>query len=747
MQTACVPLDQGTMPFMGSGSQVPFPALRSNGTTWCPLIPQYSSTKNVDRKKWGYCACDAPTSPPTDSSSGFPPPNVVCGPKSVSPTCAFVPTRDACSAATTLAQAEAMCAAAAPHASNARLCSVAELTSGQARSLCKRGPQEKALVWTRDTCTLPGSSQLGNGRRAIAANGKDKPLCLDPTSPTTPVRGVRCCVTAPGTDPTPGDNAGGLRNVLLITMDDMRPDTNVAFNRKRARTPNLDRFARSARTVTFAQAYATYPVCSPSRTSFLSGLFPDTTGVYGHGNPVPTTLVTIPDAFKAAGYLTVGGGKVFHPGQDSPAHWDAYYFPNANPYRWNGGCGQPGATPLVTPLNRLQVGQGQICVFSGDVTSLIDFQLASAAMQAMDRLTAARKPFFLAVGFFAPHLPYIVHQKFWEPVAAIFDPANDAEHPAGPTPQASITPWLAVDFTASLGAKLGGNPTPWTYASVDQQWRLGARAAYMAAIAQADAAVGMVLDHLEASRLADNTVVVVMGDHGFSVGEQGFWNKNVLYELATRLPLMVRVPSSGAASVSTPMALPLRSPRIVDSLSVFPTVLALAGLGAKAKQLKLPGEDLSQHISDVLAGTYDATKDASNLAARMAVSQVVRCGVNVDCFPQSEWDYSSADPNATPPPLPLVTAVGYSVRTSTWRYTVYLATNGPLGGKSVAWNASNVLSEELYSHANDVDTELALTRSSGATFDVEFTNVAAQRRDVATKLFAVLKARFGGGRA
>lgn len=379
-----------------------------------------------------------------------------------------------------------------------------------------------------------------------------------------------CAFTAqagadPGAQPVTGHVAArpatkGPLNVVFIVADDLR--VGGAFGSTEVRTPNLDRLA--ARGVSFRRAYTQFPLCGPSRASFLTGLRPNATRVYDLQTTVRSRLpdvVTLPQYFRQHGYTAVRVGKMYHQGvpggigkpvttdlHDDPASWDLAYNPRGHDKDVEG----PDLLTNLTPKIPLGVGIAYRADDAPDEAQT-DGIVASKAIEVIE----ARKdqPFFLAVGFYRPHVPEIAPRRYFELYPDIaFRPESDA----------------------AIGAMLpAARGTVYRYASEPAQrlapvQRKDFTRAYYAATSFMDAQVGRILDALDRNGLADRTVIVFTSDHGFSLGEHGLWQKQNLTDPATRVPLIIAAPGLHQhGRVST---------KLVELVDLYPTLADMAGL-------------------------------------------------------------------------------------------------------------------------------------------------------------------------
>ncbi len=346
-------------------------------------------------------------------------------------------------------------------------------------------------------------------------------------------------------------------NVLFIAVDDLRPEANASGSAL-IKTPNLDRIA--ARGTTFDRAYCQQAVCSPSRSSLMTGRRPDATRVWDLETHFRTALpdaVTVAQHFKNQGYHSQGMGKIFHGGFDDAPSWSVpWQTPKAPPY------GSAEAMKLQS-TNVDQKGRGRGPAYeSADVAddTFVDGKTARLAARTLADLKKQGKPFFLAVGMARPHLPFVAPKKYWD----LYDPAKIY------VPEFRKLPAGAPKFVGHTNGELGSYAGMPKSGVVDEATARTLRHGYYAAISYMDAQVGLLLDALEKEGLAQNTVVVLWGDHGWQLGEHGLWHKHTNFEVAVRAPLLISVPGQKAAG--------RRSASLAEFIDLYPTLADVCGL-------------------------------------------------------------------------------------------------------------------------------------------------------------------------
>ena len=399
-------------------------------------------------------------------------------------------------------------------------------------------------------------------------------------------------------------------NVLFIAVDDLASSLGC-YGDVIAKTPNIDRLAASG--VCFLNAYNQLPLCNPTRASVMTGLRPDTIKVYDldrHFRDELPNVITLPQAFQQAGYFAARVGKVYHynvpaaigtDGFDDPASWQQVVNPrgrdkldedkifNAEPHR-----------KISAALSWLKA--------DGTDDEQTDGMIATEAIRIMqDKMD---EPFFLAVGFFRPHTPYVAPKKYFD-----LYPLNQFRLPYAPPDDRDDIPAAAFAHNCPIANYNLPEPT-----------LLQALQAYYACVSFVDAQVGRLLNALDEAGLADNTIVVLWSDHGYHLGEHnGIWQKRTLFEQCAKSPLIIRSPKATGNGTACR--------RVVEFVDMYPTICQLAGV---ASPEKLEGRSLTPLLMNPLQ-EWNGT----------AVTQVLR----------PEDDRLST------------MVMGCSIRSERWRYT------------------------------------------------------------------------------
>ncbi|MBX2853281.1 MAG: sulfatase [Phycisphaeraceae bacterium] len=377
------------------------------------------------------------------------------------------------------------------------------------------------------------------------------------------------CMTA---FPASSDEKRSPPNVLFIIADDLAANALGCYGNEQVLTPNIDRLA--ARGFTMDRAYCQYPVCGPARAALLSGLYPQQNSVTHNGARDTLTAAlgdrpTLPQYFKQNGYTTARCGKLYHmrvpgditagvSGPDHKASWtEAYNF--RGPEQWT-----PGKTQMLSgekikpdPEQNKHYGLGYGTAFFAveDPTEGAEQHDAQATGKAIELMSSYKQdgtPFFLAVGYVRPHVPLVAPKKYYEPYhAELMRLPDQVEDDLADIPRAG---WSRIGSRSGTG---------------NDGKRRAVLRAYYASVSFMDAQVGRLLDELEKQGLADNTLIVLMSDHGYHLGEHDFWQKLSLHEESSRIPLIAAGPGIEPGK---------RWNGFMEAVDIYPSMCVFAGL-------------------------------------------------------------------------------------------------------------------------------------------------------------------------
>ncbi|WP_246114419.1 sulfatase-like hydrolase/transferase [Rubripirellula tenax] len=367
-------------------------------------------------------------------------------------------------------------------------------------------------------------------------------------------------------------------NVLLILVDDLKPALGC-YGDPIAKTPNID--ALAARGMRFDLAFCNQAVCAPSRFTLMLGSHSTSTGLYGLGSPLRQVLpdaVTMPQYFaKHGGYRTESLGKVFHIGHGNYGDPESFSVPHfsdkvieyLDPVSTQGGqltreeafftnqkLGEIKSLPRGAAYESPQVDDDQYA------DGRVAMETVRRLQQAKERRASDGTPFFITAGFARPHLPFSAPKKYWD----LFDPATL------PLPQFEDHPADAPKVAGKRGGEITNYfPVPTEpSAKYTEELKRNLIHGYYASSSFVDAQIGKVIDELDRLQLAENTIVVLWGDHGFHLGDLGIWTKHTNYEQANRIPILISAPGVAKPGSSTNQP--------IESVDIFPTIAELAGL-------------------------------------------------------------------------------------------------------------------------------------------------------------------------
>ena len=440
-------------------------------------------------------------------------------------------------------------------------------------------------------------------------------------------------------------------NILFIAVDDLRPELGC-YGKDYIKSPNIDSLAKNG--IVFNRAYCQQAVCSPSRSSLMTGARPDTTKVWDlttHFRGALPNVVTLGQHFKQNGYFVQGMGKIFHGHLDDAPTWSVpWETPKAARYALPPNQlsspikteGEPDDTAKKsskkkgksTRSEKDDEGGGGMVYECADVpdNTYQDGKVAELAVKTLRTISKKSEPFFLAVGFIKPHLPWVAPKKYWD----MYDESKIALAPNPFYPKDA--PDYAIRKYDGEIYKYGGMVAKGKDAPDELARKL--RHAYYACVSYSDAQVGLVLDELKRLGLDKNTIIVLWGDHGWKLGEHKAWGKHSNVENDVNAPLILSAPGMKAAGT--------HSDALVEFVDIYPTLCELAGLS-------LPNHLEGMSLKPLLDDPKRAWKSA-------AFSQ----------YPRNEW-------------------MGYSMRTDRYRFTAWVD----------AKDHWKVDATELYDHQND----------------------------------------------
>ncbi len=373
------------------------------------------------------------------------------------------------------------------------------------------------------------------------------------------------------------DRSGTKLNVLFIISDDLTSTALSCYGNQVCHTPNIDSIA--AQGTRFTRAYCQGTYCGPSRASFMSGYYPHATGVMGYTNPRPAIgdRATWSQYFLQHGYYVARVSKIFHmgvpkgieegsDGADDPASWVERF--NSQGPEWR--AAGDGETLEGNPDGKKPVvGGNTFVVVEADGDDLTHSD-GRTARKAVELITEHRhSPFFLAVGFVRPHVPFVAPKPYFEP----FLPYDQLGLPEKVPGDWDDIPAAGINYKTSKNMQM------------DERRQRKAIGGYYASVAYMDAQVGKVLDALKENGLEDNTIVLFASDHGYHLGEHDFWAKVSLHEESAKVPLIVKVPGKAPSVCNS----------LVELLDLYPTTASLCGLAVPSR---LQGKDISPMLDD-----------------------------------------------------------------------------------------------------------------------------------------------------
>ena len=508
-------------------------------------------------------------------------------------------------------------------------------------------------------------------------------------------------------------------NVLFIAIDDLKPILGC-YGNQLIKTPNIDRLAKMG--TVFMSNYCQQAVCGPTRASMLTGRRPDYTKVWDLKTPmrdVNPDILSLPQYLISQGYTTQGIGKVYDPRNvddqlDQPS-WSVPYYKSAKGY-FSKQTGEPVLGQYQSPETRLQVSNllqvANEKGLKGKEARLFAEQSIKPTTEGVDvpdnayedgatvyrskdilvKLSKSTQPFFFAVGIHKPHLPFVAPKKYWDlykradmPVAKFQESSKNAL-PVAYTDAGEIRKYSDI---APLISFTDQKEYGLTLPLAKQQELIHG---YYAAVSYSDALVGILLNTLDSLGLTKNTIIVLWGDHGWHLGDHSLWCKHTNFEQATRAPLIIAAP--GIA--------PSKTNATTESVDVFPTLCELTG---SAIPTSLDGKSL-----------LPLMKNSSATVKDFAVSQYPRAGSKEEA---KKMGFSSSK------------YMGYSIRTSRFRYTIWMGDNFR---SSQPFKSSLVVGSELYDYQKDPEETINVVNEK---------SYSAESKEMLQKMVAFFKSQEG----
>jgi len=388
-------------------------------------------------------------------------------------------------------------------------------------------------------------------------------------------------------------------NILFISIDDLRPELGC-YGNDFIKTPNLDDFASDG--VLFNSAYCQSAVCAPSRASLMLGLRPDSTHVWHLGDKfreINPDAVTMPQYFHKYGYYTVNIGKIFHNYMPDSISWDE---PDLRPYPYaepehllrdgetfyvneESQIIQRTRRDSILAIRKVTYADGWNCgpvveIGIGEDKDYIDGAQTDLAIETLKRIKDHDKPFFLAMGYYRPHLPFAAPKKYWDMYDR--DKVPMPNNPSRPEGSPSFSMNSMYELRAYGGTSKKAHPVDGTIG--EDTTRL-LKHGYLASVSYVDACVGKLFEAMREMGIYDETIIVIWGDHGWKLGDLGSWGKMTNYEIDTRVPLIVKAPNTKMANLS-PLAkgdtggyvMAGEVDGLVELLDIFPSLCELAGV-------------------------------------------------------------------------------------------------------------------------------------------------------------------------
>lgn len=468
-------------------------------------------------------------------------------------------------------------------------------------------------------------------------------------------------------------------NILFIAVDDLKPIMGC-YGNKLIKTPNIDRLAKMG--TLFANNYCQQSVCGPTRASLMTGMRPDYTRVWDlktQMRDVNPDILTLPQYLITQGYNTLGTGKIFHPSSAikriDPVSWNLPYM-EPEPEDYANGLGKPANGQYQHPANKAMflVKRERVqrdnddempTSIKGPSTENYDVPdhayddgvITLKAKDQMIKMHKDSKPYFLAVGYHKPHLPFVAPKKYW-------DLYNRADMPmASFQEHASNAPELAYHKSGELRnytdiPAFAMFNEPGNHVRLKTEKQLELIHGYFAAVSYLDAQVGILLHTLDSLGTLKNTIIVLWGDHGWHLGDHDLWEKHTNLEQATRAPLIIAAPGMKPGTTTS----------LSEHIDIFPTLCDLAAVPVPkhlhGKSLKPVMLDKATSVNDFAMSQYPRKLNKAEMTKRNYTSNAI---------------------------------MGYSMRTKRYRFTIWMNDFT----SNAAFNENSVYASELYDYTSD----------------------------------------------
>jgi len=495
-------------------------------------------------------------------------------------------------------------------------------------------------------------------------------------------------------------------NVLFIAIDDLKPNLGC-YGDKIVKTPNIDRLAKMG--TMFMSNYCQQSVCGPTRASLMTGMRPDYTKVWDlktQMRDINPNLLTLPQYLISMGYNTAGVGKIYHPSSAinkiDPVSWNQPY-PEAKASDYPNGMGKPANTQYQNPATKLLFTEKKQKISDNDEdaaskkgpsTECMDvpdnaYEDGVNALFAKDQIISMSKmdkPFFLAVGFHKPHLPFVAPKKYW-------DLYNRSEMPLAEFQEHSSNgPEIAYHRSSEL-RNYTDIPAAATFNETGNHVRLKEEKqkeliqGYYAAVSYTDAQVGILLNTLDSLGTLNNTLIVLWGDHGWHLGDHDLWEKHTNFEAATRAPLIIAAPGYA----------PGKTQSITEHVDIFPTICDLV-------KVPIPAHLQGKTLKPIL-------QNKQTQIQKFAISQYPRK------LSKEEMDKGKFTNNKI---------MGYSLRTNSYRLTIWMNDFTT----DQVFEVKKVFATELYDYTKDP------LEKHNVFEDKKYTNIAQEMKKNMLQFFA-----------